>query len=74
LLFFFATYLGYLLISFGLRRLSPTIVSIYTYTRVIVAAFVASFIGQDSIDMIKIVSAVLIFSGVFLVSRQQKVT
>jgi drug/metabolite transporter (DMT)-like permease len=70
----FATFLGYLLISFGLRRLSPTIVSIYTYTQVIVAAFVASLIGQDSIDMIKIVSAVLIFSGVFLVSRQQKVS
>lgn len=69
----FSTYLGYLLISFGLRRLSPTIVSSYTYTQPIIAAFVASMIGQDTINLIKIFSAALIFAGVFLVSRQQPV-
>jgi drug/metabolite transporter (DMT)-like permease len=69
----FATYLGYLLISFGLRRLSPTIVSSYTYSQPIIAAFVASMIGQDSINLIKIFSAILIFTGVFLVSRQQQI-
>jgi drug/metabolite transporter (DMT)-like permease len=41
----FATYLGYLLLSFGLRRLSPTIVSTYTYTQPIMAAYVASIMG-----------------------------
>jgi drug/metabolite transporter (DMT)-like permease len=67
----FATYLGYLLITFGLRRLSPTIVSGYTYTQPVVAAIVASIIGQDTLNVLKIFSAVLIFAGVFLVSRQQ---
>lgn len=67
----FATYLGYLLITFGLRRLSPTIVSGYTYTQPIVAAIVASMLGQDTISILKIFSAFLIFAGVFLVSRQQ---
>jgi drug/metabolite transporter (DMT)-like permease len=67
----FATYLGYLLISFGLRRLSPTIVSSYTYLNPIVAAFVASLIGQDHINLIKILSAILIFAGVYLVSEPQ---
>ena len=66
----FATFLGYLLISFGLRRLSPTIVSSYTYTQPVIAAFVASMMGQDSLNLIKILSAILIFTGVFLVSRQ----
>jgi drug/metabolite transporter (DMT)-like permease len=70
----FATYLGYLLISYGLRHLSPTVVSSYTYTQPIIAAFVASLIGQDSINLIKIFSAALIFLGVFLVSRQQQTT
>jgi drug/metabolite transporter (DMT)-like permease len=67
----FATYLGYLLITFGLKRLSPTIVSGYTYTQPIVAAIVASLIGLDTISILKIFSAFLIFAGVFLVSRQQ---
>ena len=68
----FATYLGYLLISFGLRRLSPTIVSTYTYTQPIIAAYLASLMGQDHIDLVMIVSALLIFAGVFVVSFQKK--
>jgi drug/metabolite transporter (DMT)-like permease len=67
----FATYLGYLLISFGLRRLSPTIVSTYTYLQPVIAAYIATMIGQDQIDFVMIVSALLIFAGVFVVSRQK---
>jgi len=68
-----ATYLGYLLILFGLRRLSPTIVSTYTYTQPVIAAYLASMMGQDHIDMVMIISALLIFAGVFVVSRQKSI-
>jgi drug/metabolite transporter (DMT)-like permease len=68
----FATFFGYLLISFGLKRLSPTIVSTYTYTQPIIAAYIASMMGQDHIDLIMVVSALLIFTGVFVVSRQKQ--
>jgi drug/metabolite transporter (DMT)-like permease len=67
----FATYLGYLLISFGLRRLSPTIVSTYTYINPVIAAYLASVLGQDHINFIMVVSALLIFAGVFVVSLQK---
>jgi drug/metabolite transporter (DMT)-like permease len=67
-----ATYLGYLLITFGLRRLSPTIVSTYTYTQPIIAAYLATLMGQDHIDIVMVVSALLIFAGVFVVSFQKK--
>jgi len=67
-----ATYLGYLFITFGLRRLSPTIVSTYTYTQPIIAAYLATLMGQDHIDFIMIISALLIFAGVFVVSFQRK--
>jgi drug/metabolite transporter (DMT)-like permease len=67
----FATFLGYLLISFGLRRLSPTIVSTYTYIQPVIAAYLASIMGQDHIDFVMIMSALLIFTGVFVVSRQR---
>jgi drug/metabolite transporter (DMT)-like permease len=68
----FATFLGYLLLIFGLRRLSPTIVSTYTYTQPVIAAYIASMMGQDHIDVIMITSALLIFAGVFVVSWQKK--
>jgi len=67
----FATYLGYLLISFGLRRLSPTIVSTYTYINPVIAAYLASMLGQDRINFIMVISALLIFAGVFVVSLQK---
>jgi drug/metabolite transporter (DMT)-like permease len=67
----FATYLGYLLISFGLRRLSPTIVSTYTYTQPVIAAYLAIIMGQDKLDFVMVLSALLIFTGVFVVSRQR---
>jgi drug/metabolite transporter (DMT)-like permease len=67
-----ATYLGYLFIVFGLRRLSPTIVSTYTYTQPVIAAYLAILMGQDHIDVVMIVSALLIFAGVFVVSFQKK--
>jgi drug/metabolite transporter (DMT)-like permease len=70
----FATYLGYLLISFGLRRLSPTIVSTYSYTGPLIAAYLASLMGQDHINFIMIISALLIFAGVFVVSIQKNNT
>jgi drug/metabolite transporter (DMT)-like permease len=67
-----ATYLGYLLLIYGLRRLSPTIVSSYTYSQPVIAAIVATMIGQDSIRLVDVTSSILIFAGVFMVSRQQK--
>lgn len=70
---FFATYIGYLLISFGLRRLSPTIVSTYTYLNPVIAAYLATIIGQDQINIHMVLSAVLIFTGVFVVSWQNRI-
>lgn len=68
-----STFVGYLLLTYGLRRLSPTIVSIYIYMQPVIAAYVATLIGQDRIDVIMVVSALMIFAGVFFVSKQKKV-
>jgi drug/metabolite transporter (DMT)-like permease len=67
-----ATYLGYLLITFGLRRLSPTVVSTYTYMQPLIAAYLATLLGQDRINVVMVASALLIFAGVFVVSIQKK--
>jgi drug/metabolite transporter (DMT)-like permease len=67
-----STFVGYLLLTFGLRRLSPTIVNTYTYTQPVIAGIVATLMGQDNVTFIKLLSTVLIFMGVFLVSRRQR--
>ncbi len=67
-----ATYLGYLLITFGLRLLSPTVVSTYTYLQPLIAAYLATLMGQDHINAVMVASAFLIFAGVFVVSFQKK--
>lgn len=67
-----ATYLGYLLLTIGLRYLSPTIVSTYTYTQPVIAAYLATIMGQDRINVVMVISAFLIFAGVFVVSFQKK--
>jgi drug/metabolite transporter (DMT)-like permease len=67
-----ATFLGYLLLSYGLRHLSPTIVSTYTYMQPVIAAYLATIIGQDHIDFRMLFSALLIFTGVYVVSQQKK--
>jgi len=68
----FATYLGYLLMTFGLRRLSPTVVSSYTYSQPVIAAIVAVLYGQDKLNVTDVISASLIFAGVYMVSRQKE--
>jgi drug/metabolite transporter (DMT)-like permease len=68
----FSTYLGYFLLTFGLKRLSPTIVNTYNYTQPVIAGVVATILGQDTVSLVKVMSAVLIFVGVSLVSRRQK--
>jgi len=66
------TFLAYLFLSWGLRQVRATTVSIYTYSQPVIASFVAVIIGQDLLDAVKIVSAVLVFIGVYLVSRPSK--
>ncbi|HLN19721.1 MAG TPA: DMT family transporter [Bacteroidales bacterium] len=69
---FMATYLGYLLLTYGLKRVSPTVVSIYTYLQPVMAAYLATLLGQDHVDAVMIFSAILIFTGVYVVSKQKQ--
>lgn len=66
-----ATFLGQLLITSGLKNISPTVVSSYTYLQPLIAAIIASLLRQDRTDAVKIISAILIFTGVYLVSKPQ---
>ena len=62
------TFIAYLLNSSALKQLTPTTVSIYIYLQPILASLFAIFWGSDSLDGQKIIAALLIFFGVYLVS------
>lgn len=63
------TFLAYLFNNFALKMVSPSLVSAYIYLQPLLAAVIALYYGKDSLDWIKILAAVLIFTGVYLVSK-----
>ena len=68
-----ATFLSYLLIARGLRDVKPSTVSIYVYSQPLIASLCAIVIGQGKLGYVQIISTVLVFSGVYLVSRSTDV-
>jgi len=70
---FLNTFIAYLLINFALKSLTATVVSYYSYLQPFLAAAMSVAIGQGGISAPKIMAALLIFSGVYVVNRKEKV-
>lgn len=68
----FTTFLAYLLNSFALSKAKPSTVSVYIYSQPVFAALFAVLLGKDALTGVKIISAGLIFSGVYLVSIRSR--
>ena len=64
-----ATFATYLLNPLALRKLSATTVSTFVYIQPIFAGIFAIIMGSDSISGVKIIAALLIFLGVYLVTK-----
>jgi len=64
------TFVAYLLNTYALRELSPSVVSIYIYLQPFLASLIAIGLGQDQLDPIKVTSGLLIIAGVALVTLQ----
>jgi len=62
------TFMAYLLNIYGLKTLNPSTVSTYIYLQPVLASMVAILAGSDSLSPIKIMAALIIFGGVYLVS------
>ncbi len=62
----------YLLNAFALKTLRASVVGIYIFLQPIMATMVALLAGRDSLSMTKVFAAVLIFCGVYLVSKMPK--
>lgn len=66
------TFGSYMLLAVGQRRLRPTVAGMYNYIQPLVASIVAICWGMDSFSLSKIVAAMLIFSGVYMVTVSEK--
>ncbi|MDC1540628.1 DMT family transporter, partial [Flavobacteriaceae bacterium] len=64
-----ATFATYLLNPMALRKLSATTVSTFVYIQPVFAGVFAIMMGSDSLSIIKVIAASLIFLGVYLVSK-----
>jgi drug/metabolite transporter (DMT)-like permease len=67
----FATFLGYLLLPIGQKVLRPTTLSMYNYVQPIVASIVAVMMGLDKFGYHQGLSALLVFSGVYIVTQSK---
>ena len=68
---FFSTFLAYWLIPVGQQRIRPTLVSMYGYLQPIIAIAMAIWVGQDRLTLTKVVAALLVFAGVWVVNQSR---
>ena len=71
-LLFGATFVAFMLIPMFLKHIRPTTVSMYNYIQPIIASVIAILIGQDVFSIQKLLSALLVFTGVFCVTQSKK--
>lgn len=66
-----STFVSYLLIPIGQKTLRPTTLSMYNYMQPIVASLVTVIIGIDKLTYDNLLSAVLVFAGVYIVTQSK---
>ncbi len=65
----FTTVLAYFLNNYSLKNISPTMNSAYIYLQPFLATIVSLIIGKDELLWPEVFAAVMIFAGVYFVSR-----
>ena len=68
----FTSFMTYMFNLFAIKELKPTTLSIFIYLQPVIASSYALLVGSDSLNIIKIAATVLIFIGVYLVTRKPK--
>lgn len=68
----FTTFFAYLLNMYALREVPPTTIGVLTYVQPIIAIVYATFTGNDKMDWIKSLATLLVFTGVYLVTKKKQ--
>ncbi|MDE6537925.1 MAG: DMT family transporter [Muribaculaceae bacterium] len=66
-----STFLAYIFIMIGQKRLRPTVVGMYNYVQPVVATIAGIALGLDHLTVVKCVAIILIFTGVRLVTMSK---
>ena len=66
-----STFLTYLLNLLSMKELKPTTVAVFIYLQPLFATIFAIGLGKDELSWVKIISALLIFIGVYLVTQKK---
>ncbi len=64
------TFLVYLLNLYALKNLKATTVGIFIYFQPIIAIIYAIYVGSDKLSMLDVISTLMVFLGVYLVSKK----
>ncbi len=64
----FTTVFAYFLNNYSLKSITPTINSAYIYLQPVIASIIAISFGKDSLSFTEVISAILIFVGVYFVN------
>lgn len=67
----FSTFIAYYLIPIGQKRIRPTLVSMYGYLQPIIAIAAAIWTGLDRITFTKLIAALFVFLGVWVVNQSR---
>jgi drug/metabolite transporter (DMT)-like permease len=67
----FSTFFTYLLNLLSMRELKPTTVAVFIYLQPVFATIFAIGLGKDELNAVKIIAAILIFVGVYLVTKKK---
>ncbi len=65
------TFVAYWLSAYSLKKLSATVVSFYIYLQPLIVALIAIIIGNSQPEFYHLAATFLIFSGVYLVSKNK---
>jgi len=67
----FSTFLTYLLNLLSMRELKPTTIAVFIYLQPLFATIIAISLGKDDLSWVKLLSAALVFAGVYLVTMKK---
>ena len=65
------TFLSYMLVLIGQKRLRPTVAGMYNYVQPVVSCAVAVAWGLDVFNLTKVLAVIMIFCGVYLVTASR---
>jgi len=66
------TVVAYFMNMYALKHVMPSTVSTYIYSQPVIATLFAVITGKDVLTLLEVMASLLVFAGVYLVSKKQK--